>query len=185
MQPSELFLQFIRRFNQAGIRYMIGGSVAGIFYGKPRFTQDVDCIAFLNDADIRRLPEVFPRSDYYLPPAEVIAAEVARERRGHFNIIHMSTTFKADVYLTGRDELNAWGFRHRNPVQFEGETVVLAPVEYVIVRKLEYFREGGSQKHLKDIQGILEISGDRLERSALDHWIVRHGVETQWKMVAG
>jgi hypothetical protein len=183
MPESELFLLFVRRFNAAGIRYMIGGSVAAIFYGKPRYTHDVDCVAFLNDAEIRRFSENFPPSDFYLPPPEVIAAEVARERHGHFNIIHMNSTFKADVYPTGRDEFNAWAFRRRNPVPFEGEALVLAPVEYVIVRKLEFFREGGSEKHLKDIQGILEISGSHLDRSALAEWVCRQGVEAQWRLV--
>ncbi len=183
MGQGELILQFVRRFNQAGIRYMVGGSVAAMFYGRPRFTHDVDCVAFLNDADIRRLPEIFPPSDFYVPPMEVIAAAAARERHGSFNIIHMDSTFKADVYLTGRDGFNAWAFRNRNPVQFEGETLVLAPVEYVIVRKLEFFREGGSEKHLKDIQGILEVSGDCVDRSALREWVVRQGVEAQWKRV--
>ena len=184
MGQSELILQFVRRFNQAGIRYMVGGSVAAMFYGRPRFTHDVDCVAFLNDADIRRLSEIFPSSEFYLPPTEVIVAASARERHGSFNIIHMDSTFKADVYLTGRDDFNAWAFRRRNAVQFEGETLVLAPVEYVIVRKLEFFCEGGSEKHLKDIQGILEVSGDRLDRAALNEWVTRQGVEAQWKLVA-
>jgi len=185
MGQSELILQFVRRFNQAGIRYMVGGSVAAMFYGRPRFTHDVDCVAFLNDADIRRLPEIFPPAEFYLPPPEVIAAAAARERQGSFNIIHMDTTFKADVYLTGRDDFNAWGFRNRNSVQFEGETLVLAPVEYVMVRKLEFFREGGSEKHLKDIQGMLEISGDQLDRGVLNEWVSRQGVEVQWRLVQG
>ena len=183
MEQDELILQFVRRFNQAGIRYMVGGSVAAMFYGRPRFTHDVDCVAFLNDADIRRLPEIFPPSDFYLPPTEVIFAAAARERLGSFNIIHKDSTFKADVYLTGRDDFNAWAFRSRNSVQFEGETLVLAPIEYVIVRKLEFFREGGSEKHLKDIQGMLEVSGDRLDRAVLHEWVVRQGVEAEWAKV--
>src|SRR5947209_2412226 len=104
MPELELFLLFVRPFNRANIRYVTTGSVAAIFYGEPRLTRDVDFVAFLNDADIRRLPELFPSDDFYLPPADAIAGEVARESRGHFNIIHINTSFKADVYLTGRDE---------------------------------------------------------------------------------
>jgi hypothetical protein len=164
---------------------MVSGSVAAMFYGRPRFTHDLDCVAFLNEADIRRLPEIFPPSDFYVPPAEVISAAAARERHGSFNIIHMDSTFKADIYLTGRDDFNAWAFRNRTQEDYKGEKLVLAPVEYVIVRKLEFFREGGSEKHLKDIQGILEISGDKLDRGVLREWVVRQGVEAQWRMVHG
>ena len=95
MPETELFLIFVQRFNQAGFRYVIGGSVATIFYGEPRLTNDVDLVAFLNDADIRRLPEVFPPAEFYVPPPETIISEVAREKGGHFNIIHMNTGFKA------------------------------------------------------------------------------------------
>ena len=183
MRQDELFLLFIRPLNQAGIRYIVGGSVASVFYGEPRFTRDVDVVAFLNDADVRRLPEIFPSPGFYLPPADVILAEVAREDRGHFNIIHEETMFKADVYLTGRDEFNAWAFRNKRKVEFREETVVLAPPECVIVRKLEYFREGGSDKHLRDIRAMLNVSGDGINREDLNFWIQRRSVEAQWKLV--
>jgi hypothetical protein len=184
MPRDELFLLFVSRLNRAGVRYIIGGSVAAIFYGEPRLTNDVDVVAFLNEADIRRLPEIFPASDFYLPPLEAIFAEVARERRGHFNIIHMDTTFKADIYPTGRDEFNGWGFRNKRVIEFQGETLVLAPPEYVIVRKLEYFREGGSEKHLRDIRAMLAVSGEIISRDDLNFWIRRCSVDAQWKLVS-
>jgi hypothetical protein len=183
MPEGELFLIFVSRPNQAGVRYVIAGSVAAIFYGEPRLTNDVDVVAFLSDTDVRRLPTIFPPSDFYLPPVEVISAEIAREQRGHFNIIHMETTFKADMYPTGRDEFNGWAFRNKRAVQFQGETLVLAPPEYVIVRKLEYFREGGSEKHLRDIRAMLNVSGEMINRDDLNFWIQRRSVETQWNLV--
>jgi hypothetical protein len=183
MPEAELFLLFVQRFNRAGIRYVIGGSVAAIFYGEPRLTHDVDFVAFLSEQDIRRLPEFFPSSDFYLPPPEVIFAEVAREQRGQFNIIHMDTSFKADVYPTGRDELNAWAFRNKRRVEYEGEPLMLAPPEYVIVRKLEYYRDGGSDKHLRDIRAMLNISGDQINRADINDWIQRRNVLAEWQKV--
>lgn len=181
MPEPELFLLFVRPLNRAGIRYVVSGSVAAIFYGEPRLTNAVDFVAFLNAAEIGRWAEVFPPADFYLPPAETIAVEAAREQRGHFNVIHLNTGFKADFYLTGRDELNAWAFRGKRQIEFEGESVVLAPPEYVIVRKLEYFREGGSEKHLRDIRSMLAVSGEQLDRPALNEWIARRGVEAEWR----
>ena len=181
MPEPELFLLFVRPLNRLGIRYVVTGSVAAIFYGEPRLTHDVDFIVLLREADIEVLAKSFPSADFYVPPPETIAAEVRREQRGHFNIIHIETGFKADMYLTGRDELNAWAFKSRRQVEFEGEPVVLAPPEYVIVRKLEYYREGGSEKHLRDIRSMLAISGDQLDRSALNEWIQQRGLQAEWK----
>ena len=185
MPEADLFLLLVRPLNRAGIRYVIGGGVAAIFYGEPRLTNDVDVIVFLNEADRRRLAEAFPPTEFYLPPQEMIALEVARDQRGHFNIIHLDTSFKADVYPTGRDDLNAWAFRHKRQIEFAGEKLVLAPPEYVIVRKLEYYREGGSDKHLRDIRSMLAVSGGRIDRPALDEWIERRGLQTEWRLACG
>jgi len=184
MPEPELFLLFVRPLNRAGIRYVVTGSVAAIFYGEPRLTHDVDFVVFLRDADVEALPDFFPAADFYLPPPEAIFAEARREQRGHFNILHAETGFKADMYLAGRDELNAWAFKLRRQAQFEGETVVLAPPEYVMVRKLEYYREGGSEKHLRDIRSMLGVSGDRLDQRALNEWIQRRGLQTEWRLVS-
>ena len=158
--------------------------MAAIFYGEPRLTHDVDCIVFLNTNDIRKLFEIFSTADFYLPPMETILAETAREQNGHFNLIHRKTGFKADFYPTGRDEMNAWAFRGKRAVDFEGETIPLAPPEYVIVRKLDYYREGHAEKHRWDIRAMLTVSGEQLDRATLNEWIQRRGLETQWKLVA-
>jgi hypothetical protein len=184
MPEPELFLLFIRPLNRAGIRYVVSGSVAAIFYGEPRLTHDVDVVVFLNPNDLRRLIEVFPRSDFYLPPLETMLAEMAREHSGHFNLIHLDTGFKADLYPTGRDELNRWAFRGKRKMEFEGESIVLAPPEYVIVRKLEYYREGHAEKHLRDIRAMLAVSGEQLDRAVLSQWIQRRGLEAQWRQVS-
>ena len=94
MPEAELSLLFVRPLNQLGVRYMVGGSVAAILYGEPRLTHDVDFIVFLRYEDIARLRQAFPQPEFYVPPTEVIAVELAREQRGHFNVIHADTGFK-------------------------------------------------------------------------------------------
>jgi len=61
---------------------------------------------------------------------------------------------------------------------------MLAPPEYVILRKLEYYREGNAEKHLRDIRAILAVSGEQLDRSVLDEWIQRRGLAAEWRLVA-
>jgi hypothetical protein len=184
MREPELFLLFVRPLNRAGIRYIVSGSVAAIFYGEPRLTHDVDCVVFLNANDVEKLFSVFPEKEFYLPPRETILSEIARGNHGQFNVIHRDTSFKADLYPTGRDELNAWAFRNKREVEFEGEKIILAPPEYVIVRKLEYYREGKSEKHLRDIRAMLAVSSEELNRAELNEWIQRLGLESEWKLVS-
>jgi hypothetical protein len=183
MPEPELSLLFVRPLNRLGTRYIVSGGIAAILYGEPRLTNDVDVVVFLPIEDIRLLLEVFPSPEFYLPPAEVIAKEIARPQKGRFNVIHADTGFKADFYAAGRDELNAWGFRNARRMEYRGEPIVVAPPEYVVVRKLEYYREGGSDKHLRDIRSMLAVSGDQINRTELDEWIRRGGLQAEWKMV--
>jgi hypothetical protein len=184
MPEPELFLLFVRPLNRAGVRYVVSGSVAAIFYGEPRLTHDVDVVVFLNSNDIQKLIEVFPKTEFYLPPLETMLAETAREHSGHFNLIHLDTGFKADLYPTGRDELNAWALRGKRTIKYEGEDIVLAPPEYVIVRKLEYFRESHSEKHLRDIRAMLAVSSEQLDQAALGEWVHRRGLQAEWRQVS-
>jgi hypothetical protein len=181
MLEPDFFLRFVVPLNKLGARYMVTGSVASGYYGEPRNTLDVDLVVFLNDKDVVSLQTAFPKEEFYVPPLETIFAETRREQRGHFNLIHNPTGFKADIYLVGRDELNAWGFRFKRTVSFEDVPVVLAPPEYVIVRKLEYYREGHSEKHLHDVRSILAISGSQLDQAALNDWIQRMGLAAEWQ----
>lgn len=181
MPEPELTLLFTRGLHALGARYMVSGSVAAGMYGAPRLTNDVDIVVLLARAQIARLPEIFPEEEYYLPPLEVIAAEAAREERGHFNIIHHETGFKADIYQIGRDPLHAWALPRARRYEVAGEPFFVAPPEYVIVRKLEFYREGGSEKHLRDIRSMLDVSADALDPAELERMIGERGLETAWR----
>ncbi len=181
MSEPDLIELFVRPLTQEGIRYFVSGSVAAMLYGEPRVTLDIDLVIFLRLDNIARLAHLFPAPTFYLPPAEVIALEAARERRGHFNIIHVGSGLKADFYTANRDELHAWAFRHAKQYPIGDLTVTLAPAEYVIVRKLEYYREGGSEKHLRDIRGMMAVSGDQIDQAGLREWVTRRGVEAEWE----
>jgi hypothetical protein len=182
MAEPNRFLVFTRRLETLGARYMVTGSVAAIAYSAPRFTYDIDIVVVLDRAQIARLPEIFPEEEFHLPPLETITAE-AREQRGHFNIIHHETGFKADMYLAGGDPLHTWALARAHTLDVSGEPLVVAPPEYVIVRKLEFYREGGSEKHLRDIRSMLETSPDAIDRVELERMIGERRLQGAWKKV--
>ena len=49
--------------------------------------------------------------------------------------------------------------------------------------RLEYFREGRSEKHLRDIRAMIAVSGEELDRAMLNEWIQRQGLESEWRQV--
>jgi hypothetical protein len=183
MLEPEFSLLFVRPLNRAGIRYVVSGGIAAIIYGEPRLTNDIDFVVFLRDADVVRLHEIFPSPEFHVPSPEVIIAEIARVAKGQFNIIHIASGFKADFYTAGRDDLNALAFRSARKVIYNDEPLTVASPESVIIRKLEYFREGGSEKHLRDIRAILMVSGEMIDHTLLGQLIQQRGLKAQWEKV--
>ncbi|MCA9565229.1 MAG: hypothetical protein KC561_17145, partial [Myxococcales bacterium] len=88
MREPNLVHIFTGPLNQLEIRYAVTGSVAGIMYGEPRLTHDVDLIVDLESHAVDSFLSRFPEVDFYRPPTEVVRTELARETRGHFNLIH-------------------------------------------------------------------------------------------------
>ncbi len=172
MPQADLFLIFTAPLDAGDIPYMVCGSVASMVYGEPRLTNDVDIVLDLDVTRANALQTLFPLSDFYCPPEEVVAVEIRRPRRGHFNLIHHATGHKADVYTAGQDPLQAWGLQHRKRIDLApGKLIWIAPPEYVILRKLEFYREGHSEKHVLDIRGMLDVSGDALDNPFLQDQI--------------
>jgi hypothetical protein len=183
MPEANLISIFVKPLNHADIEYMVTGSVASIVYGEPRMTHDIDLVIKLSDADVAGLSKVFPDDQFYCPPSDVILSETSREVRGHFNIIHHRTGLKADFYPVGTDPLHKWAMSQKRTIQFDNDEICVAPPEYVITRKLDYFREGGSEKHLTDIKNMLRYSGDIIDISILKEKAAQIGLQKQLDMV--
>ena len=178
-----LFHIYVSRLNQANIKYMVTGAVASIIYGEPRLTHDIDLVVELHEDEVARLIKAFPLDNFYCPPPEVIKVEARRPLHGHFNLIHHETGFKADIYTLGKDELHQWAMANRKRLDVEGEALWLAPMEYVILRKLMYYREGRSEKHLKDIAGMMEASFDQIDSDQLHEKIRYYRLEKEWEEI--
>jgi len=167
---------FVAPLEVAKVTYMVTGGVASVVYGDPRFTRDVDLVVELDAASAERLTDAFTESAFYLPPQEALIEELSRRDGWHFNIIHRETALRADVYLAGEDPFHAWALEHRRRIDVGGIAIWLAPLDYVIVRKLEYFRASGSDRHLRDVAMMLRISGALSDPSVLRGWSDRRGV---------
>lgn len=180
MSQPNLFQIFTSRMNKLGLRYIVTGAVASIIYSAPRLTHDIDLVLELDPQSAEKILKAFPSEEFYCPPVENIRQEALRSLRGHFNIIHHETGFKADIYIAGQEELHRWALQNRRQIEMEGDTIWLAPPEYVILRKLEYYREGKSEKHLMDIAGIIEVSSDQIDFEELEGKMEKYGLEKEW-----
>ncbi len=174
MPDADLIELFVVPLNQAGLLYMVTGSVASMLYAEPRFTADVDVVARLTVPE--ELRRAFSGSDYYCPPLDVLAVEMARPLHGHVNVLHTPSALKADIYLAGEDPLHRWALERRRRFDVGGREVWVAPPEYVILRKLLFFREGGSSKHVRDVRALLAAQGNKLDYPTLERLAEERGI---------
>ncbi|MCI0629818.1 MAG: hypothetical protein L0Y44_04090 [Phycisphaerales bacterium] len=182
MAPSELIRTVTEVLNDLEIPYFITGSVASIVFGEGRQTADVDIVAQVEDRHVVRLCAAFPADRLY------ISEDAVREAiglHGQFNIIDSTTGYKADIIVPAPTALNAQRFARARRVRpaAADRTYWFASPEDVIVKKLEAHREGGSDKHLRDVAGIIKTMGDQLDREYIERWAATLSIDDIWRAV--
>jgi len=181
MEQSELLRYVTTALEKLGLRYFVTGSVATIFFGEPRFTNDIDIVV---DLPANRIPDLcmtFPSDDFYVSEETVRRAV---SRKGQFNVIHPASGLKVDIMVPSEDAFNRSRFaRVRRLRPAPDYDAVFASPEDVILKKLEYYREGRAEKHLRDITGILKISGEQIDLTYIDQWSARLGLMDIWQKV--
>ena len=183
MQNINLFALYTEKLIENNIDYFITGSVASIVYGEPRLTHDIDLVISLSQAKVNSFIKAFPINEFYCPPIEVIKDELVRSVNGHFNLIHNETGFKADIYLIGNDEFQIWAMKNRKEINFLGKKLFIAPPEYVIIKKIEFYNEGKSQKHLYDIAAMIKNSRDFIDFNFILNKLNKAGLLKIWEEI--
>jgi hypothetical protein len=158
-----------------GVAHFIAGSVASSLHGVPRSTIDVDIIAQL------RLEHAAPlasslSADYY---ADVDVITEAVRRHAMFNLIHLATMIKLDVYaVAGRFTISEMSRRRRGALVPGGPaSFAFATPEDVVLHKLVWYRDGGgvSERQWGDVLGVLRVQR-ALDRAYMDEWAAELGI---------
>ena len=161
MDQLELLRLAVAALERLGLRYYVTGSMASMRYGEARLTNDIDIVIELPPARVRELCAAFPEDDFYVSED---AAKSAAARGGQFNVIRPDAGLKVDfiVSLPHSPDRARFGRALRLATADGGDALFASP-EDSIVSKLDFFRQGESDKHLRDIASILKIRGDRLD----------------------
>jgi hypothetical protein len=170
--------QVIGVLEQLGVPYVVGGSIASSIYGTPRATQDVDVIADLRDVHIPPLIAAL-HNDFYLD--EPAVREAVRQR-STFNVIHLVTMFKVDVFVAKDDPATVQELARGRPYvppEAPDRRIALASPEDVVVQKLFWYRLGDhvSERQWTDAMQVLKVRGNVLDRGYMQQLAAELGVE--------
>ena len=161
-------------FEKLEIAYYIVGSVASSAYGIARATMDVDLVAKVEMLHLKRLAKAL-KTDYYID-AEMIKDAI--HRRSSFNLIHLETMIKIDVFLVKDQPYDLQALTRRQADTLDEESsrkFYLSSPEDIILSKLQWYQIGGgvSEQQWKDVLGVLKVQGDKLDLEYLRHWASR------------
>ena len=132
----EVALLVTTALDRIGVPYVIGGSFASSLYGQPRSTNDVDLVADLRPPDVVPFAGLLRETCY----VDEDAMRAAVERGESFNIIHLATAVKVDVFVAAEDVFDRERLTRRRKVQLDvhhGSAVYVDTPESTILRKLE------------------------------------------------
>jgi hypothetical protein len=179
--PYSALWDLYRRIDGTGLPVFVGGAVAAMAHGEPRSTQDIDIIVRAVPDDADRIIAAFPERDrFYVPDRSVVRAELGREG-GQFNILDYTSGMKADLYVAGKDPLNAYGLAHTVERQVGPQLLRVASPTYVIAMKLRFFAMSHQDKHLRDIRALLVTCRDDIDMGLVGEWAGRAGVVDAWE----
>lgn len=176
------FSEVVHVLDRLGIPYMVVGGFAAIFYGEPRLTIDVDIVVKMGPEQLKPFVEAFPAPEYYASEEGILDS---LRRNLPFNVIHPSTGAKIDFIPLPDDSFTRAAFQRSRRMEYDeaGRSAVFITAEDIIIAKLIAFRETGSEKHLRDVRGVLMMQEERLDLETLRRNAASAGVLEELEQV--
>jgi len=171
-EPILVVARLVASLDELAIPYVVGGSLASSVYGIPRATQDVDLVA---DLELDQV-DAFTASlvaDFYVDAGMIIDAI---KRRASFNVVHLATMYKADIFVKQGDSWSRGQFTRARLEQFEVDertiTIRFSSPEDTLLHKLIWYKLGNeiSDRQWGDVLGVIKVQGQLLDNVYLDTW---------------
>lgn len=156
MTEIDIVRDISRRFERAGIAYMITGSMAMNYYAQPRMTRDIDVVIAIGPADAEQVAKLF-QPDYY------VSEENIRESIAHesiFNLIHQESVIKVDCIVRKNSEYRRTEFERRQKITLQDSPTFIASKEDLIISKLFWAKDSHSELQLGDVRNLLATGYD-------------------------
>ncbi len=156
LSELDLLLDVARRLEEAGLEYMLTGSMALNHYAQPRMTRDIDFVIALVLKDLETLPQIFGEEFYFSPEA----AREAILNQSSFNVIHNDSLIKIDFMIRKREDYRLVEFQRRKRIEVSGRPLWIVSKEDLILSKLDWASESQSERQLADVENLLATGAD-------------------------
>lgn len=176
MSQQELLRRAVETLEQAGIEYMMSGSLVSSLQGEPRSTNDIDLVVAIKSETVPELLAAFPPPKFYLNEHSITQA---MERKGCFNLIDVMSGDKVDFWMLTGDPFDQSRFSRKYIEEVMEMRVVVSSPEDTILAKLRWAKmSGGSEKQFTDALRVYEVQFAKLDMDYLKSWAEKLGVKS-------
>ncbi len=162
-----------QRLDVAGIAYMLTGSMAMNYYAQPRMTRAIDLIVALAAHDIDTVMRLFHPDDYF--SRDAVADSIIHE--SIFNLIHQESVIKVDCIIRKASPYRLAEFERRQHIVIEDFSTWIATKEDLIISKLFWAKDSGSEMQLRDVKNLAATGYDE---PYVERWTDSLGLRTLW-----
>lgn len=166
MTLSDSLRMIVAALEDAGVPFMIAGSVASGYHGETRSTQDVDMVIDPSSEALDRFVSGLDPSRFYVGDHRRALAQ-----RDMFNVIDMANGWKFDLIVRHDRPFSVEEFARRRPGTIEDVAVHFATAEDVVLSKLEWGKASDSTRQFDDARAVVRSAG--LDRAYLELWADR------------
>jgi hypothetical protein len=179
MSQQALLKKVIQVLDQAGIKYMITGSIVSSLQGEPRSTHDIDMVIAIRKPEVKKLVEAFPPPDFYIDEDSILDAI---NRQNMFNLIDVNAGDKVDFWILTNEPFDQSRFSRKISEEFMRLKMPVSSPEDTILAKLRWAKlSGGSEKQFTDALRVYEVQYEKLDIDYLEQWVKKLNVESLWK----
>jgi len=164
------------KLNQLNIQYMLTGSLAMSYYAQPRMTRDIDLVVNIFPEMINKMDELFTQS-YYI---SLDSVKDAVDKEFMFNLIHTESSIKVDCIIRKNEEFRITEFNRKKKIKLTDFEVDIVSKEDLIISKLIWYRDSGSELQKRDIQNLLSSGFDSVY---MLNWIRKLNLEKIYRTI--
>ena len=165
------------KLDELGIVHMVVGSFASTVYGEPRTTRDLDLVI---DPSLSQLNAFLGALDPAIYYVDLDVARDALRRRSMFNVIEIASAWKLDLVIRRDRPFSVEELGRRTVQQVLGVAVATASAEDTVIAKLEWAKQGASDRQLEDVAGILRVRRVQLDAAYIERWVTELELQREW-----
>lgn len=179
MTQDQILTLVTKTLAKHGVSYMVTGSLAVVFYGRPRYTHDLDIVLAVSPASTQNLQNALKKlSRYFHVFADLESLQAVIGSQEMISLLDRTSGMKVDFWILGQELFAKEVFERRLTKQVLKASIDFISPEDLILTKLVWSKQSESSRHLEDIYTVYEGQKSKLDEQYITKWAKKLSVKS-------